>query len=185
MKLTDDRFTRSARISIVMLVIVAGIGCCECENDGNQGTIENVQTIENVVTVKNIENIENVAGPIISRADHWLVIHDNVKELENDDGDLIGCESAANPDEEDQSEVTFLPDCLHTKQGEKVGFANFSKCDVTIRHFLTLDAPNPIQLAAGESGEYEVSESDTAVLFEIVCNGITSDHGGPDMIVEP
>ncbi len=116
----------------------------------------------------------------IMKADHWLVIHDNVGREEDDEGLPIGCKPI-----DGECGVAFMPHCLHAKEGETIGFFNYSKSAVTIKHFLTLNAPNPFELAAGEKAVFKVNVSDRSVLFEIASGGVTADHGGPDMIVEP
>jgi hypothetical protein len=106
------------------------------------------------------------------KADHWIVIHDKAVKgtckppMENDD-------------------IAYLPECLTVKNGETVGFANFTKKDLAIVHFSALDAPNPFTLKAGERAVHKVIAPAKLVQLEIKEIEPGLDHGGPDMIVQP
>ncbi|HSL16420.1 MAG TPA: hypothetical protein VLB51_00775 [Methylomirabilota bacterium] len=106
------------------------------------------------------------------KADHWIVIHDKAAKgtckppMENDD-------------------VAYLPECLTVKNGETVGFANFTDKDLTIVHFSALDAPNPFTLKAKERAVHKVIARDKLVQLTIEETEPALDHGGPDMIVQP
>ncbi|MCU0304048.1 MAG: hypothetical protein MUC56_08335 [Thermoanaerobaculales bacterium] len=106
-------------------------------------------------------------------ADHWIVIHDKAAY----DGASRVCKPPMPSDD-----VAFLPTCLSVKNGETVGFYNFTEKDFTITHFGALNAPDPFTLKAGNEAVYKVIARDKLVQFDIKS---TVDHGGPDMIVQP
>lgn len=111
-------------------------------------------------------------------ADHWVVIHDKVAPVvPAGGGDWTGC--APPPPGE---KVAFLPGCLDVAKGQTIGFVNYSKIDVTITHFQTLDAPNPFSLAPGEEKVFTVVVEGERVQLDIKS---TISHGGPTMIVRP
>lgn len=110
-------------------------------------------------------------------ADHWVVIHDRVDVVATEGGDWTGC--APPPPGE---KVTFLPGCLDVTKGQTIGFVNYTKTDMTITHFQTLDAPNPFILAAGKEKVFTVSAEGDQVQLDIKS---TKSHGGPNMIVRP
>lgn len=158
---------------LALVVAALSFGCCDCED------LTNLQSIEHVGTIAKVEKIE-VVGTAVPDADHWLVIHDKVEPVTNEQGDWIGC--ASEPKEDN---VAYLPECLHVKQGDSIGFVNYSKTDVTIKHFLTIEAPNPFSLGSGETKTFPVIVSNKNVLVDIKSENETFDHGGPEMIVQP
>ena len=116
----------------------------------------------------------------IDDAKNWVVIHDGVvADSDSPGGEWTACVPAPGPG----GNVAFLPGCLDVDKNDKIGFVNYSKTDVTIRHFGSLDAPNdPLELPKGSEKIFTVTVEGQRLPLEIVSVG---SHGGPEIIIRP
>jgi hypothetical protein len=110
-------------------------------------------------------------------ADHWIIIHDKVEFTGGTDGQSDTCLPPETGDI-----IAYLPACLTVKQGDKIGFFNYSKNKITVEHFNSLDAPSTFEVAPHESKVFKVIVQGTLVQINFKT---TIDHGGPNMIIEP
>ena len=157
MKRISSATARFWLICAVCVFAIGTVGCCDCG--------------------ENCCDCENCGGGesgVIQAADQWLVIHDKV----NTEGTPWA--NCVPPSADDN--VAYLPNCLDVEMGDTVGIANYSQTDITVKHFSSLDAPNPVSIPSRQ-----------AMIFTVIVEGdrvgleIESDvgHGGPAMIVRP
>lgn len=110
----------------------------------------------------------------IGEAKHWVVLHEKA----SPSGEPWEICAPAVPGDV----IAYLPKCLKVKEGDTIGFINYSKKDATISHGNSLNGPEPFTLASKEEKIFVVVVSDTQKLLDIKS---TMSHGGPGMIVEP